>query len=444
MILAFIVLTVILIMTVKGFSDPFMLFLAFVTAFELQPGELYPALGFLHIERVLLVLIVAVFFMKKMHFQWPRITRRFLWFYGAMLLSSVFAFWPSNSLQFDLKFLEIVIYHLLLVAMLSTEERIRKYLLLYTGLVAWIGASALYEYHNGVRIFTMNIDRAEGLTSAGGDPNTMAITMVVAMPLAFILLTKGTSKWLKLYGAVIFGIYLTTIIDTGSRTAFLGFVFFLLLIVFHKKRNWKYLPLVLVALPLLWMVIPQEYKARYMTVETRDQDESYTNRLLSWQGGVQMFLHNPLSGIGPDDYTAANGMEYWPGKPRHWLNAHSLYFKLLGELGIVGVFTFFAYLVSLIRMNWLLARRFKKAQFDPIIQQFPYACNLCVYLLLFAGYSSHNTYRQGWFTLGAVTAAIALLKLPTEGSKNPVNPEATRSPAWVSAKKPRKAEVVAV
>lgn len=444
MILAFIVLAVILIMTIKGFSDPFMLFLAFVTAFELQPGELYPALAFLHIERVLLVLIVAVFLMKKTSLRWPRITRRFLWFYAAMLLSSIFAFWPSNSLQFDLKFFEIVIYHLLLVAMLSTEERIRKYLLLFTGLVAWIGASALYQYHNGVRIFTMNIDRAEGLTSAGGDPNTMAITMVVAMPLAFILLMKGTSRWLKLYGIVIFGIYLATVIDTGSRTAFLAFVLFLLLIVFQKKRNWKYLPLVFVALPLLWMVIPQQYKARYETVETRDQDESYTNRLLSWQGGVQMFLHNPLSGIGPDNYTAANGMQYWPEKPRHWLNAHSLYFKLLGELGILGVLTFFAYLISVIRMNWFLARRFRKERLDPIVQQFPYACNLSLYLLLFSGYSSHNTYRPGWFTLGAVTAALALLKPPVIAGQKSSTPQAIRTPAWIASKRPREVDTVAV
>ena len=437
MILAITVLALILILAIKGLNNPFVAVMAFVVAYECQPGELYPALASLHLERVLLIFVLLVFWRKRKTFQYPAITKKFLWFYGSMLLSSVFAFWRSNALQFDMQFLEIVLYHLLLVTVLDSEERTRKYLLLYTGLVAWIGASALYEYHIGVRIFTMNIDRAVGITSAGGDPDTMATTMAVSMPLALLLMGKGASKWIKLYGIALFTIYLATIVDTGSRTAFLAFVFFLFMAVFSERRNWKYVPVVLVALPLLWIVIPQQYKARYETVETRDQDKSYTDRLLSWQGGMQMFLHNPITGIGPDDYSAANGMKYWPEKPRIDLNAHSLYFKLLGELGLLGIFTFFAYLFSVIGANRHLARRLSMQVqvMDPLVRQYPAACNLCLYLLLFTGYSAHNTYRSTWYTMGAVTAAIALLKPVAETSSASAVIKPARLPAWVPAKK---------
>jgi hypothetical protein len=444
MLLASIVLAVILVLVIKGFSNPFMAFLAFVTAYELQPGELYPPLAFLHIERVLMAYMLVVFIVNKLHLRYPPITRKFLCFYGAIVLSSFFAFWVSNSLLFDFQFFEIAIYHLLLLCILTCEDRIRKYLLVYTGLIAWIGASALYEYHKGNFIVRMNIERAQGLTSAGGDPNTMAITMVATMPLALMLLGKGTPKWMKFYGIAILTIYLVTVIDTGSRMAFLGFLAFLGLVVFQKRRNWKYFPVIALALPLLWPAIPQQYKARYETIETRDQDESYTNRLLSWQGGVKMFLHSPLTGIGPDDYTEANGTLYWPGQPRHWLNAHSLYFQLLGELGILGVLTFFIYLVAVIRMNWQLARRFKEDRLDPIVQQFPSACNSCLYLLLFTGYSSHNGYRATWYTLGAITAALALLKTQATAPQDPAAPHAKRLPAWVPSNKSPHADTVTV
>jgi O-antigen ligase len=442
MVLALIVLALVLILAIRGFSDPFMAFLAFVVAYELQPGELYPALAFLHLERVLLVFVLIVLWTKGVRFRFPPITKKLLWFYGAILVSSLFAFWLSNSLLFDLSFFEILLYHLLLVCMLDSEERIRKYLILYTALIAWIGASALYEYHVGVRLFTMNIERAVGLTSAGGDPDTMAITMVVTMPLAIMLIGKGAPKWTKLYGIAIFSIYLVTIIDTGSRTAFLAFIVFLMLAVFQKRQNLKYVPIALLAVSLLWLLIPQQYKARYETIETRDRDLSYTNRLLSWQGGIHMFLHNPITGIGPDDYTAANGMKYWPGQPRIWLNAHSLYFKLLGELGVLGIFTFFAYLIAVIRMNWYLARRFRKEKIDPVVQQFPYACNICLYLLLFTGYSAHNTYRSTWYTLGAVTAALALWKGAPSPSPASTATSSKPAPAWVPQKK--STEVVTV
>lgn len=444
MILAFIVLAVILVLAIKGLNDPFMALLAFITAYELQPGELYPALGVLHLERVLVVYVLVVFAIKGVHLRFPPITRKLFWFYGVMVLSSFFAFWRANSFAFDFKFLEIVIYHVLLVAALTSEERVRKYLLLYTGLVAWIAITSLYNYHHGVRVFTMNIDRAEGLTSAGGDPDTMAQTLVITMPLALALMGKGTSKWMKLYAVGIFSIFLITVIDTGSRTAILAFVFFLMLALFHRRQNLKYLPVVLLALPLLWLVIPQQYKARYETIRTRNQDDSYTNRLLSWQGGVKMFLHNPITGIGPDNYTDANGMKYWPETPRHWLNAHSFYFKLLGELGILGVITFFAFLISVIRMNWQLARRYRKKFTDPIVQRFPDACNQSICLLLFSGYAAHNTYRSNWYTFAAVTAALILLK-PADTTSEPLTPVAAkRQPAWIPARRKVEDEIESV
>lgn len=442
MILAFIVLAVVLVLMIKGLSDPFMALLAFVTVYELQPGELYPALNVLHLERVLLVYIVVVFLANRLRLRFPSVTKKMLLFYGAMLAATPFAFWISNSLRFDFKFLEIVIYHLLLVAMLDSEERIRKYLLLFIGLTGWIGGTALYEYHIGVRQFAMGIDRAEGLTSSGGDPNSLATTMIISLPLAFLLLSKGNSKWIKFYGLSIILIYIVTIVDTGSRTGFLALILFFFLTVFHKKRNWKLLPVLLVLLPLMWLVIPEQYKVRYESIKTRDQDESYTDRLLSWQGGIRMFLHNPVTGVGPNNYTDANGEKYWPVYPRVWLNAHSCYFKLLGELGILGVITFFTYTISVMRLNYVLSRRFRKEKMDPIVRQLPQACILAFIILFFTGYSGHNTYRPTWYTLGGVTAAMALLKRKEQAEEPGLMLTARRVPAWVPSGKSRESETV--
>jgi O-antigen ligase len=437
MILAFIVLAVVLVMMVKGLSDPFMAMFAFITVYELQPGELYPALNVLHLERVLLVFIVIALLMTRTTLRFPPITKKFLAFFAAMVLSIPFSFWIANTIQQDISFFETVVYCILLVSLLLSPEKIKKYLLLFTGLTAWIGASSLYEYHVGVRQFQMGIERAEGLTSAGGDPDTLATSMIICMPFAFAMMARGNSKRVRAYGLLLFAVYIITVIDTGSRTAFLAFLFFLLMMMFQRRSNLKYLPVLLIALPLFWLVIPAQYKARYESIKTRDQDESYTNRLLSWQGGVQMFLHNPVTGVGTGNYAYANGMKYWPGSPRHWLNAHSLYFKLLGELGILGILTFTIYVVSLIRLNRFLARRFRKEKIDPLVQRFPLACNLAIYLLLFTGYSAHNLYRSTWFTFGAVSGAMALLQLTkTKAEKEPAADQRPL-PAWTPRNVPQ-------
>ncbi|TCK75531.1 O-antigen ligase family protein [Acidipila rosea] len=428
---AVLILLTIIYYMVRGFSKPYLGLFVLTAALELQPGELYPVLGYFHIERVLVLALTVACFMQGKKLRFPPITKAFLAFYGAMLLGIPMAFWVGNSIGTCLQFFETVFCVLMAVTLLETEEQIKKYLVLMLSLELWLGASAVYMYHMGVRQFAMGIDRAEGLTSAGGDPNTLGITMVVSMPLAFLMMQKGNPKRLRIFGLIAVAISLVTIITTGSRTAFAAFLLLLSMIVFSKKQNLKFIPLVVLALPLLWLVIPQQYKLRYESVRDADEDESYTNRLLSWQGGIKMFEHNPLTGVGPGNYTFANGSLYWPGNPRHWLNAHSLYFKLLGELGASGTITFFAYVFMLFRLNIRLSKRFRDEGRDPFIANFPRSCSFCIILLLFTGYSAHNLYRSTWFMMGAISGAASLLAVRREAGEEKIMAKTELLPPWL-------------
>jgi O-antigen ligase len=413
---ALIVLLGLVFLAAKGLSDPFFGLMGLVAVNEIQPGELYPVLAPLHLERVLAALVLISVVVQGRKLKFPPITRWFLAFYGAMLIAIPLALWPSNSVLACVAFFSVVFYHVMLVSMLETEEQIRRIVLLFVALTAWLGGSAVYEYHAGIRQFAMGIDRAEGVTSSGGDPNSLAITMVVTMPLMCLLFLHGKSLAIRLFSLACFAIALVTIITTGSRTAFLAFLLLMLMLVFRRPANLKFLPLLILAAPLFWFVIPQQYKLRYESIKTRDDDESYTNRLLSWQGGEQMFLHNPLTGVGPNNYTAANGMRYWPGTPRHWLNAHSLYFKVLGELGIFGIISFGGYVICFFRLNLGLGKGLRTETTSRFLQELPGFLNLSIILLLFDGYSAHDLYRAHWYTFGALSGAVALLPLKASTS----------------------------
>jgi O-antigen ligase len=431
MVLAILVMMLVTYLTLRGFSEPFMALLALLTVYITQPGELFPLLGYLHVERVLLIFVIISFVVNGRRLCFPTQTKAFFGFYAAMIVAVPLSFWVSNSVHACQSFIETAIIHLLIVALLLTEGQVKKFLIVWTGLTAWLGAGALYEYHAGVHQFAMGIERAEGLTSSGGDPNTLAITMVVGMPLCFLLMSKGNEKGVRIFGLISLGIELVTVINTGSRTAFLAFIFFLLMLLFQEKKNLKFLPVLIVAAPLFWLVIPQQYRTRYQSIETRNQDESYTNRILSWEGGKQMFLHNPLTGVGPGNYAYANGMRYWPGYPRHWLDAHSLYFKLIGELGSVGVLAFGSYVILLIQLNRRLSKQLKNLNYSIVIRKFPMYCNLSIFLLLFTGYSAHNLYRPTWFMLGAVSASIGLLKEATPSTSQEDAPKGKKLPLWI-------------
>lgn len=439
-----VVILVIAALALRGISKPFIALLALTVVHIVQPGEIYPHLAVLHLERVMAFFVLISFFVHGNRFVFPPVTKWFLAFYGVMILSIPFAFWRINSAGFCLSFLQVVCFHLLIVALLNSEARVKSFIVTNVALIGWLAGTAAYSYAKGVRIVAMGIERASGLTSSGGDPNTLALTLVSTMPLELMLMGKGNSKWVRLIALAVLLLSIYTVVITGSRTAFFCMLFMVLLVMAADwKRKLKFLPLVVIALPLLWIMVPEQYKQRYETVDKLKDDESYQNRVISWEGGIKMFLHNPVTGVGPDNYTYANGEKYWPGPGRrHYLNAHSQFFKLLGELGMLGIITYVGYLINLFRLNNRLRKILKNRGANLALQKFPVYCQISLCLLLFAGYSSHNTYRIQWFILGAISAATA--RLTQEGSIEVLVPvkKKPRLGAWVPGAESAKLEAL--
>jgi len=407
-----VVVFVIFVLAMVGLTRPYIGLLALLIVMELQPGELYPQLAPLHLERVVAALLLVEFLIHGQKLRFPAPTRWFLWFYGAMILSVPLAFWRLGALDSCIQYLEIVVFVIFMTALLTTEERIKWFILTDILLTDWLGGSALWNYAHGVFIVRMNIDRAIGITSSAGDPDTLAITLLVTIPLCVGMMVRSNPIWMRAIAATSIGVYMVTIVDTGSRAAAAGVLFLVLLLVFRKPKNLIYVPVLVALGPLVWIVIPQQYKARYETVNNLKNDLSYQNRILSWRGGVAMFKSNPITGIGAGDYTSANGMKYWPGNGRKvFLNAHSLYFKLLGELGLVGVITFGGYLICVFKLNFRLRKELVAVNGSRFLQGLPAIFNIILALLLFDGYAAHNLYRETWFLVGAMAASISLLPI---------------------------------
>jgi O-antigen ligase len=438
--MGFIVVAVLFILAMIGLTRPYIGLLALLIVMELQPGELYPQTAPLHLERVVAVLLLIGFLLNGEKFRFPTPTRWFLAFFGAMIISIPLAFWRGNAVWSCISFLETAVFVLFVTALLTTEERIRWFVLTDILLVDWLGGSALWNYAHGIWQVRMHIDRAIGITSSAGDPDTMAITLLLGIPLCLALMSRSNPVWMRAVAAASTVLYVVTIVDTGSRAAAAGVLFLVLLLLFRKPKNLIYLPVLIMLGPLVWIAIPQQYKARYKTVDNLKSDESYQNRLLSWQGGIGMFESNPITGVGAGNYTYANGMKFWPGDGRkHWLNAHSLYFKLLGELGLVGIFTFGGYLICIFRLNLRLRKELQARNASAFLQQLPSMFSIMFCLMLFDGYAAHNLYRDAWYFIGAIAASMSLLPMlhepvtETEGGQIAAGAPAMPAGEWSPA-----------
>lgn len=377
----------------------------------LRPGELYPLFATLHVERLVAIVVLVSMLVHERRVAMPKITKTVLAFWATMFLAIPLAFWQGNSLSFSVNFGHTIVYHLLIVTLVNTERRFHAFLITFAVLIGWLGGSSLVSYLQGNVIVAMGVERAAGLTSAGGDPNTLGLTLVSALPLVALLLRPEMAKWIRLLGLAVCVVSVGTVISTGSRMSFFVLVLAIGLFAATRKHRFIYVPVALIILGIGWTFIPQQYKDRYETVNELDKDESFQNRVLAWKAGWRMFLSNPLTGIGPGNFAEAAGAEFWPGEGRkHFLNAHSLPLKAIGELGLAGTAAFAFMLFTLFKLNGSCKRRAQEMEDLPgYIKYFPVACNFSLIILLIAGYSSHNLYRNTWFMLAALSGAMHLM-----------------------------------
>lgn len=197
-----------------------------------------------------------------------------------------------------------------------------------------------------------------------GDGNDFAWWLTLCLPLAFSLCIGKRSILLKAAGLAGGGACLLGIMGTGSRGAFLGLggaFLFAWLFVFTKK--WIGTVAVVGMAVIMVAMAPAGYFQRMNTVTEYEKDNSAQARIQAWTAGFNMALDYPL-GVGAGNFSSANGRMYIPSDEnqrvgwgnRRWINAHSIYFKVLGEYGFGGLAMLLTIIYTLITHN-LASRR---------------------------------------------------------------------------------------
>jgi len=183
-----------------------------------------------------------------------------------------------------------------------------------------------------------------------GDGNDLAWGMVVALPLIAYLVLIQRDIWSRAAGMVGIGACLLTIVGTASRGGTLALGAALLFYLLYVSRK-KLLGAFAVAAMVVGVLVlaPGGYLDRMKTIGTYQQDSSAQSRLILWRASFEMALNYPL-GVGAGNFASAYGRYYRPVGERsdrasdvvwgtgRWLNAHSIYFKTLGEYGFIGFF----------------------------------------------------------------------------------------------------------
>jgi putative inorganic carbon (hco3(-)) transporter len=397
-------------------TRPFIGLILYTCAFMLRPGQVFPMLDALHLERVVGVLALTGMYVQQYHsshavvIDGQRQTRLFFLFGIAVLISVPFSYWRLAAVNGFIDVLKLIAWYLLLVHLLDTRRRLRIYMAVFLVLIAYVGVDAFNAYLHGQFHYRMGIERAIGQTDAGGDPNHLAATMAATIPILLLLTFRKEMKLWRLFPAAGMVLMTITLSITGSRSGLLGFLAGLLVLWWRSRHRVIAAVLGLTILAAGALLLPQQYKGRYATIGQSQLDDSSKTRLQLWKNGVRMAIDHPLTGVGIGCFATANSMDYSPASDPTFLVSHSLYVQVPAELGLVGLVVVLLFMLEIFRLNRATARRVRAAGpewwFEALLLQ---ACSAGLIALLVTGIFGDNLMRHTWYVYAAFGAVIARL-----------------------------------
>jgi len=155
------------------------------------------------------------------------------------------------------------------------------------------------------------------------------------------------------------------------------------------------------------------------------------SRIALWEGGLNLFLDDPLTGAGIGMYEVAEGLSH--GGRGKWSAAHNSFIQVAAELGILGLALFAALIVVSLRNARQAVRAAKSEVRLRPLAWIAVAVETSLYAYVVEGFALSQAYSPMlYFLIGIATA----LRLQVELRPQPVTPTAataiTRAPQPVA------------
>jgi len=340
--------------------------LTFTALLFFRPQDQIPGLELLHLSELTAIAGLAAMAVRRMsagktiaHVNAEVIAVVVL---GAIIVVTLpFSIWPGGSAKvFTDIYVKIILIFALMMSTITSPRRVRQMTWVMIVASGYIGARAVFDYVRGVNL--VEGDRVRG--AVGGmfeNPNDLALNLVtfLAPTLFIILFDRKPSRRLVACACAV--AMLGAIVCTKSRSGFLGLLAMGLVVMYYTaKVKPAAVGAVLVAGLMALPAMPSSFWDRMDSIMNAEEDQtgSRAARLRLIEQGFQVFVENPITGIGAGqfkNYNAADVVE-------KWRVTHNVWLEVAAELGIFGLLTFAflvirAFAANLAAMRLLRRRR---------------------------------------------------------------------------------------
>lgn len=243
------------------------------------------------------------------------------------------------------------------------------------------------------------------------DANDLGLIFLAAIPLAVVLF-KAFEGWRRLLAALCLGVITMAVAMTGSRGAFVGFLFVVpaLFLAMKDVRVGKRVGVVVALVLALVVGAPDGYWERIATVFEPSEDYNVTSesgRVPIAKRGLGYMVSYPLLGVGIANFSRAEGTispmarNAMAGEAIRFLAPHNTYIQVGAELGVFAL----AIWLSLLLLGTVGLRRLRR-RLEPKRGSHPkpgperrFLLLLCTYLpISFLGFATTSFFVSHAYT----------------------------------------------
>ena len=284
---------------------------------------------------VAIATLLALFFSREpKRFPVTDLTAAWLLFIAWMGITTIFAFYPDLAwLQYE-KVLKIQLMSFAMLLLVTTPERLRAFI--------WVIVLSLGYYGVKGGVFTVLTGGAyhvwgpEG-TFIGGN-NEVALALLMILPLMHYLRATSKLRWVRMGLLVAMVACAVSIFGSQSRGALVGGLAMAVFLWMKSHRKVLVGLTLVILIPAVFAFMPEQWHDRMRTIENYQTDDSAMSRIQTWRMAFNLANDRALGG-GFELWTEETFGRYSPDKPEPH-DGHSIYFKVLGEHGWIGLALF--------------------------------------------------------------------------------------------------------
>lgn len=275
-------------------------------------------------------------------------------------VSPLFSFHPEKEMYLWSRAIKIQLMCLVALILVGNRDQVHK--------LTWVLALSVGFFGIKGGLFTVATGGGYRVWGPSGsfieDNNALALAIIMVIPLFRYLQLQAVKPWVRRGYVAAMLLCFVAALGSYSRGALLAVLAMGVFLFLKSRKKALIVVLVLLAIPVALLLMPEAWFERMSTIQSYQQDASAQGRINAWWMCWNLAVARFPIGGGFAIYEPDLFARFAPvGWDLH--AAHSIYFQVLGEHGFIGLALFlFIYGLTWRNGSWVIRKATGVSELD--------------------------------------------------------------------------------